>query len=210
MIDGMLLPRNRMIGAEHDLACADLRHQMPKRLRGKYQRVEMQLVEIFGRLLLQLDVRIAVLRRYKTRAIGPRRIGAEIAAAMRGKNFQFGKAVQRSLKNQMLQGDRGIERIADGIRQPAIALETLGQFRRTYRVNEQHSAEFFRLRPHRMKFGIGEILAQDIAADRRTPQALLLDGMFQLLHGEIRILLSERGDRGEAVRLRYAQCREFL
>src|SRR5436309_14357072 len=32
MIDRMLLPRNRVIGPEHDLAGADLRHQMPQPL----------------------------------------------------------------------------------------------------------------------------------------------------------------------------------
>src|SRR3954453_11746979 len=62
VVDRVLFPRNRMIGAEHDLAGADLRRQMAQRFGGEYQRVEIELVEIFGRLLLQLDLGIAVLR----------------------------------------------------------------------------------------------------------------------------------------------------
>src|SRR3954469_24240354 len=52
-------------------------------------------------------------------------IGAEIAAAMRGNDLEPGEAIERSLEDQVLQGDRGVEWIADGVRQPAVALETL-------------------------------------------------------------------------------------
>src|SRR5262245_26019342 len=62
VVHRMLLPGDRMIGAEHDLARADLRHEMAQRLGREHQRVEMELVEIFGRLLLELDVGIAVFR----------------------------------------------------------------------------------------------------------------------------------------------------
>src|SRR5947207_15748178 len=60
VVDRMLLPRNRMIGAEHDLARAYLRHQMPKRFFGEDQRVEIHLVEVFRRLFLEDDVGIAI------------------------------------------------------------------------------------------------------------------------------------------------------
>jgi hypothetical protein len=65
-----------MVGAEHDLACADLRHEMPQAFRGEYQGVEKQLVEIFRRLLLQRDVRIAVLRRDEAGVIAARGAGS--------------------------------------------------------------------------------------------------------------------------------------
>src|SRR5689334_511614 len=46
VIDRMLLPRDRVVGAEHDLAGADLRREVAQRLRGEHQGVEMQLVQI--------------------------------------------------------------------------------------------------------------------------------------------------------------------
>jgi hypothetical protein len=54
--------------------------------------------------------------------IAARRIGAEIAAAMRRQDLQAREAVQRSLEDQVLQGEGGVERVADRIRQPAVAL----------------------------------------------------------------------------------------
>jgi hypothetical protein len=91
----------------------------------------MELVEIFGRLLLQLDVGIAVLRRHEAGMIRARRVGAEIAAAMGREDLQAGEAVQGPFEDQVLQGKGGIERVADGVRKPAIALEPLGEFRRS-------------------------------------------------------------------------------
>jgi len=79
---------------------------------------------------------------------------------VRGQDFQAREAVQGSFEDQMLQGDAGVERIADRVRQPAIALEALGEFRRALRVDEENGAEFFGLGPYRMEFGIGKILSQ--------------------------------------------------
>src|SRR3954462_9615163 len=108
--------------------------------------------------------------------VSARGVGAEIAAAMRGNDLEPGEAVERSLEDQVLQGDRGVERIADGVRQPAVALETLGEFRRALRMDEQHRAEFFRLGPYGVEFRIGKILPQHAAADRGSAKALFLDG----------------------------------
>src|SRR6266850_5813249 len=120
--------------------------------------------------------------------VAARGVGAEIAAAMRGNDLEPGEAIERSLEDQVLQGDSGVERITDGVRQPAVALETLGQFRRTLRMNEQHRAEFLRLGPDGMEFRIGKILPQHAAADRGPAKALFLDRRFELLRREIRIL----------------------
>ena len=100
MIDRMLLPGDGMVAAEHDLTCADLRHQVAQRLGSEYQRVEIELVQIFGRLLLQLDVRVAILRRDETGVVGARRVGAEISAAMRGKDLEAGKAASRGVRRR--------------------------------------------------------------------------------------------------------------
>src|SRR6476469_3545727 len=110
---------------------------------------------------------------------------------MRGDDLQAGKAVERPLEDQVLQGNRGVERIADRIRQPAIALEALGEFRRALRMDEENGADFFGLGPDRMEFGIGKILSQHGAADGGAAQALLLDRGLKLLHRELRKLQSK-------------------
>src|ERR1700682_5185620 len=107
--------------------------------------------------------------------ITARGVGAEIAAAMRGNDLEAREAVERSLEDQMLQGNRGVERIADGVRQPAIALEALGKLRPALRMDEQNCAEFFRLGPDRMEFWIGEIFPQHTSADGGAAQPLFLD-----------------------------------
>src|SRR6202040_4292521 len=151
MIDRMLLPGDGMVAAEHDLTCAEWRHQVAQCLGSEYQRVEIELVQIFGRLLLQLDVRVAILRRDEAGVVGARRVGAEISAAMRGKDLEAGKAIERALEDQVLERDGGVERVADGVREPPIALETPGQIRRAQRVNEQHGSELLGLRPDRVE-----------------------------------------------------------
>ena len=113
----MLLPHERVVAAEHDLARADLRHEMTQRLRCEHQGIEIELTQVFGRLLLQLDLRIAgAWRRDEASVVGTRRVGAEISAAMRCQNLQAGEAVQRAFEDQMLKRDGGIERVANGVR----------------------------------------------------------------------------------------------
>src|SRR6185312_7883701 len=55
-IHRMLLPWDRMVAADDDLAGADLGDQMAERLGREHQRIEIDLIEIFARLLLQLDL----------------------------------------------------------------------------------------------------------------------------------------------------------
>src|SRR5215831_15892109 len=102
VIDRMLLPRDRMIAAEHDLADADLGHQVAQRFGREDQRVEMKLVEILGRLLLELDVGIAVLRRHEARMVGARRVGRKIATAVGGDDLEARKTVERAFEDQLL------------------------------------------------------------------------------------------------------------
>src|SRR3981081_2127699 len=118
-----------MVAAEHDLACADLRHQVAQRLGSEYQRVEIELVQIFGRLLLQLDVRVAILRRDEAGVVGARRVGAEISAAMRGggathcgatrdRGVVAGKGSERPFEYKVVGRVGGGEGFAGGLREP--------------------------------------------------------------------------------------------
>ena len=88
-----------MIAAEHDLADADLSGQMPQRFGAEDQRVEIELLQIFGRFLLQLDVRVAARRIGEAGVVGAVGIGRQIPAAMRREDLQARKAVERSLKD---------------------------------------------------------------------------------------------------------------
>src|SRR5437764_6669780 len=65
MVHGVLLPWDRMIAAEHDLGRADLRHQVAQRFGREYKGIEIELIEIFAGFLLELDLRVTVLRRDK-------------------------------------------------------------------------------------------------------------------------------------------------
>ena len=56
MVHGLQLPGIGVVAAQHDLAGADLGREMADRLGREDQRIEVELLQILGRLLLQLDV----------------------------------------------------------------------------------------------------------------------------------------------------------
>ena len=118
-----------MIAAEHDLADANLRGQVAQRFGTEDQRIEIQLLQVFGRFFLQRDVRIASRRVDETGVVRPVGIGRQKPAAMRRDDLEAREAVERPLEDQMRQCDRGFGRQTDRVRQPAIALEALGQLR---------------------------------------------------------------------------------
>ncbi len=198
---GLELPGIGIVAAEHDLAGADLRRQMADRFGREDQGIEIDLLEIFRRRLLELHVGIAALgpdHAGMVRTIG---IGRQVPAAMGGDHFQSGKAVQRALEDEMRERYRRVERIADGVAEPAVARQPLAELGHALRMDEQGHAEFLRLGPNRMEFRVGEVDAAHRAADRGSLQALLLDRGLKLLHGEIRRLQGKRSEGGETIRL---------
>src|SRR5205814_2953076 len=110
----------------------------------------------------------------------------------------------------MLQGNRGVERIADRVREPAVALKALRKFRRALRMYEQHGTELFGFGPNGMEFGIGKILSQYASADRGSAQALFLDRRLQLLHSELWKLQGERSESPKALRPGCTELRQLL
>src|SRR3954452_22900372 len=84
--------------------------------------------------------------------VAARRIRAEIAASMRGEDFQTSEAVERAFEDQMLQGNGGVERIADGVREPPVAFKALRKFRRALRM-ARHRA----VRPFPKRDGIWDL-----------------------------------------------------
>src|SRR5512145_1747968 len=55
VVHRLVLPRDRVVGADDELAGADLRGQMPQRFRGEDEGVVVHLPQILGRPLSQLD-----------------------------------------------------------------------------------------------------------------------------------------------------------
>src|SRR5438093_5855284 len=100
---------------------------------------------------------------------------------MGGAELQGRKAIERALENQMGEGNRGFERIADDVGQQAVALETLLEVRNTLRVEKHQDAEFLSFGPEGVELGIGQLLAVDASPDGDPAQPQALDAVFELL-----------------------------
>ena len=198
MADGVFLPRDGVVGADHDLPRAHLGRQVAQRLAGEHQRVEVDLPDVLGRLLLQLDVGVAVLRRHEAAAVHARRVRAQKAAAVRAQHLQLRVLVEHAFEDQLLLRDGGVQRVADHVGQPAVALEARRQLGRALRVDEQHHAQLLRLGQHRVVGRVGEVVTGHAAADGRALQAVTFDAFFQLLHRQVGELHGQRCERGQA------------
>src|SRR5262249_17423317 len=167
MVDRLVLPRDRMVGADYELAHAHFRGQVAQRLRREDQRVVVHRSEIFGRPLLQRDSRVHVggERGGEGEAVGRARgVRGEVAAAVGRADLQPREAIERALEDQVRERDGRVERIADRVREPAVAPEAFGQVRRALRMNEDQDAELFGLGPEGMKLRIWELVAGDAGA----------------------------------------------
>src|SRR6516162_132605 len=80
-------------------------------------------------------------------------IGAEISAAVDREDLQARKTLEHAVKDQIMQRDRGLERIADNVieietRQPRCFGKAIG-------MDHHQRAELFRLLPERRECRIG-------------------------------------------------------
>ena len=71
-------------------------------------------------------------------------------------------------------------------------------------MNEKYRTQFLGLSPHRVKFRVGKIFSADAAADCRPLEAILFNGLFELLNGKIRELQCKRRERSEPIRFQGA------
>src|SRR5262249_9168157 len=131
--------------------------------------------------------------------VGAPRVGREIPAAVRRNDLEAGEPVERALEYQMLERDRGLERIADQVPQKAVAGQYRIERRNSHRMDKENGAQFLGLLPHRMEFGIREGNALDRSADRSAAQPLFLDRRLEFLAGKLRVLQSQRAERGEPI-----------
>src|SRR6266446_5754715 len=99
VIDRHLVPRERVVGADHHLADTGLGDQVAHRLGGEHNRVEIELtvLQVLSRLLLgQWSDPVREGRDHRVRARG---VGRQKAAAMRGTELQAREAVERALED---------------------------------------------------------------------------------------------------------------
>ena len=96
---------------------------MADRLGREDQRIEIDLLEILRRRLLELDVGIAAFGTDQAGMVRTIGVGRQEAAAMGGDHFEPGKAIERALEDEMRERDRRLQRIADRVAEPAVAGE---------------------------------------------------------------------------------------
>ena len=131
---------------------------------------------------------------------------------MRRADLQAGEAIQRALEDEVRQRDRRLERVADRVREQAVAIQPAAalELRRALRVNEDQGAELLRLRPEWMELRIAQLHALDAAAEAAPAQPVLLHPLLELLGREVGVLQGHRRERDEPVRMRRAELGQLL
>src|SRR5262249_52869573 len=139
-----------------------------------------------------------------------RRVGGQEAAAVSRADLQPREAVQRALEDQMRERYRRVERVANRVRQPAVALQSLREVRGALRMDEDENSELLGSRPERMKLRVRELVPGNARADGGAAQPELLDAVLELLDRQIGKLECDRREGDEAVRVRCAEPSECL
>src|SRR5438132_2979399 len=182
-IHGGLRPRVGIVGAHHELARAHLGGEVAHRFGREHDVVVVQLPEILRGLLLEWPVlgAGASIGEGQTALIGAPRVRGEVAAAVRGADLEPGEAIERSLEDQVRERDGRLERVADHVRQQAVALEPARQRvrgPRSLRMDEDEDAELLGLGPERVKLRVAQLLLVDAPADGSPAQPVLLDSFL--------------------------------
>jgi formylglycine-generating enzyme required for sulfatase activity len=212
VVDRYLVPRERVVGADHHLADAALGDQVAHPFRREHDRVEKELavLEVLGRLLLRQ--RADPVREGRDHRIRARGVGRQKAAAMGGTDLQARKAVEGALEDQVRERDRGFERVADRVGQEAAALEPAARLELAgpERMHEDQDAELLGLGPDRVEFRVGQFLPGHTAADREAAQPQCPDPVLELLDREVGMLQGYRRKGDKAVGCRRAELGELL
>src|SRR6185369_4486532 len=118
--------------------------------------------------------------------IEPSPIAGDVTATMGNADFQFGKALEIAVENQVSDAQRGIQGMSNGVRKIVIlhAPDEAG----AERMQEYHHAELLDAGEEFFKPGAGEIDAPDIGAEFNAAEAKLLDGAVQLSEGHAGVL----------------------
>ena len=124
-------------------------------------------------------------------------IPAEIAAAMHREDFQLRVPLQHAVEDQVMQRDRGLQRIADDV----IEIEPLKPLCLGEAVGMQHHqhAELLSLFPERREGRIRQFLAGDVGQDLHAGEAELFDAALQLLRRLVAVGHRHRAEAFETV-----------
>ena len=98
-------------------------------------------------------------------------IGRKISAAVRAKNLEIGIAIQHAVKDQPMQRDSGVERIADDIVE--IVLVKSLPLRKPGRVKKDQRLQFLRPGPNRLQPRRRDFFAVDPGENQKPPQTEL-------------------------------------
>src|SRR5687767_8637112 len=158
---------------------------MPQAFAAEYHRIDIDLPEILGLLLLE---RLACLRERDASEIGSIGVGREITPAVRRADLEVWESIERPFENQMGKSDGRFQRITDHIGQDSAALKPRAEFGNGLWMNKDRDGELFGLCPERFELWIREFVAIYTASDSSSPQPKLLNAFFQLLGSEIRML----------------------
>ena len=125
------------------------------------------------------------------------RIGAEIAAAMHGENFQFRMPFEHAVEDQVVQSERRFERIADDVVEiKARQALALGE---AVRMDDDQRAELLGLLPERREGRIGQFLAGDVGENLDALELERLHAALELLGGLLAVLHRHGAAGDEAV-----------
>src|SRR5262249_23558351 len=104
-VEGIVRSHDDMVGAVET-------HQLGELVGREYDGVEIDFLEIAGRRVRQVAVRI---RARAPGVIDAAAVSGEIAAAVRGKNLQLGMPFEHAVEDQVVQRDGRVERVADHV-----------------------------------------------------------------------------------------------
>ena len=186
----------RIVGAHHHMVGPEGRDQRGKLLRREHHGVEIDLPEIARRRFRQAALRIAA---RPPGVVDAARIGAEKAAAMDRDDLQVGMAFEHAVEDEVVQRDRGLERIADDVVEIEAA-ETLC-LREPHRMNEHDGAELLGLLPERRERRFGQFLAVDVGENLHALELELLHAALELRDGLVAVRHRHGAERREPIRL---------
>ena len=131
-------------------------------------------------------------------------IAAEIAAAVHGEDLQLGVTLEHAVEDQVVQGQRSLERIADDVveveaRQPLALGEAVG-------MDDDQRAELLGLLPERRKGRVGQFTAGDIGENFDALELERLHAAFELFGGFVAVLHRHGAGRNEAIRVLGDEC----
>src|SRR5262249_57768544 len=107
------------------------RPQMAQPLLREHHGVVVHLAQILGRPLLDRapGAAVAEIRPHLAAKVRAGGVGGQIAAAVRRADLDPRIPVERAVENQMRERNRGLERVANYVREIAVAAETVAELR---------------------------------------------------------------------------------